>query len=228
MNKLLLITFLFCFISCSIEKNESLIIKQTKKSLMTRSPSSKKTSGFLPNSFRSKFVQSFKSSLTGKLVKSRGEIVYKYPKMIKMEILNPEPSIFTSNAKKSWYYTPPFMEGEKGEVTIQTSRDTLLSGFFDTLKKGIKSNNLYQVKNLSKNKVELSFDKKTAKKIGLKKANLIFKNLDKSNLKNVDSIQLVYTDKRTVTILFENLVINIPLKPSEFVFKIPLKTNISQ
>ena len=74
---------------------------------------------FVPGSFSANFEESILSMATGKEKKSFGKIDYKFPGNIRFEITSPNASTFVSNPQKSWYYVPPFVEGEQGQVTIQ-------------------------------------------------------------------------------------------------------------
>jgi outer membrane lipoprotein carrier protein len=68
--------------------------------------------------------------------------------MFRWETVTPEASILVSNGKKVWFYTPPFREGENGQVMVRKAADVqsklaidLLSGQAD-LKKSFKTKKL--------------------------------------------------------------------------------------
>ncbi|OFZ55404.1 MAG: outer membrane lipoprotein carrier protein LolA [Bdellovibrionales bacterium RIFOXYC1_FULL_54_43] len=68
---------------------------------------------------------------------SSGHIQFKRPNKIRWETLKPDPNLLVSDGKKFWFYTPPFDEGEQGQVIekktseVQTKfAHALLSGSF--------------------------------------------------------------------------------------------------
>jgi outer membrane lipoprotein carrier protein len=77
---------------------------------------------------------------------SSGRIFIKRPDKFRWQTTDPDPSILVGNGKKVWYYTPPFREGEKGQVLTKRAIDVqsklaidLLAGTADT-KKDFKVN----------------------------------------------------------------------------------------
>ena len=76
------------------------------------------------------------AALTGKKKQSSGKILVKRPK-IRWEIQKPNPSLLISDGQSYWFYTPPFDEGERGQVIVKKASqiqsklvDALLSGSF--------------------------------------------------------------------------------------------------
>ncbi|HLD99470.1 MAG TPA: outer membrane lipoprotein chaperone LolA [Bdellovibrionota bacterium] len=68
---------------------------------------------------------------------SSGHIQFKRPDKIRWETVKPDPNLLVSDGKKFWFYTPPFDEGEQGQVIekktseVQTKfAHALLSGSF--------------------------------------------------------------------------------------------------
>lgn len=68
---------------------------------------------------------------------SEGVILIKRPDKIRWETQKPDPSLLVGNGRKFWFYTPPFEEGERGQVIEQDARrirsrlaHALLSGSF--------------------------------------------------------------------------------------------------
>jgi outer membrane lipoprotein-sorting protein len=176
-----------------------------------------KRSKFLPKTFQAKFEQSFKSVLSGKLEKSRGEIFYKYPGHIYFDVQFPDPFVVVANPKKTWQYTPPYVVGEKGQVIERPSRKLTLFRFFDVLKDGLKSNALYGVEKTKKFHI-IEFNKKTAKDIGIVKTELYFFNDKNPELVDLEKAILYYHDKRQVTLVLKQMKINIPFKKGKFIF----------
>ncbi|MBT3584342.1 MAG: outer membrane lipoprotein carrier protein LolA [Halobacteriovoraceae bacterium] len=194
--------------------------------LLSTGAQAKVKNNFLPNSFKATFVQSFKSSLSGKIKKSRGNIAYRYPGNIRFETLKPSHIVFVSNREKTWYYTAPFLEGEAGELSVQKAGKNSLTRFFDVLKKGLKSNPLYKVK-MIKGETFLEFTKKTAREVGLRKAGLKFTGKAKA-FKNLKSIDLYYLKKKKkVTLTLNSILENQKFKNEDFKFTAPKNTKIS-
>jgi outer membrane lipoprotein carrier protein len=85
------------------------------------------------------FDQVSKTAATGTIKKSAGTVLFKRPNKFRWEVLKPDPSISVSNGVRAWHYTPPFDEGEQGQVLEQKASrirtqfaNALLSGSFST------------------------------------------------------------------------------------------------
>ncbi len=68
---------------------------------------------------------------------SSGLIMIKRPNKIRWETLKPDRNLLVSDGKKFWYYTPPFEEGERGQLIEKKASEfqtklanALLSGSF--------------------------------------------------------------------------------------------------
>lgn len=66
-----------------------------------------------------------------------GIIMFKRPDKIRWETKIPDPNVLVSDGKKVWFYTPPFDEGERGQLIEKKSTEVqtkltnaLLSGSF--------------------------------------------------------------------------------------------------
>lgn len=175
---------------------------------------------FLPSAFSSKFEQEYVSTLKGKVKKGHGTIDYKYPGQIRFETTTPSPVIFTSNGTKAWYYRAPFIEGEQGEVTEMAAKDgaTVYIKFFDSLKKGLSSNDFYDVKDTT-----LTFKPKAKADLGIITAKLSFKN-NSQKFENLEVIELTTTDGKNTKIKFVDLNTNPALGADKFNFVIPPNT----
>ena len=75
------------------------------------------------NSLTANFSQSQKNAALGRTKDSKGRIYIVRPNKFRWETFEPDASILTSNGKKFWFYTPPFQEGEKGQVMIRNAHD---------------------------------------------------------------------------------------------------------
>jgi len=187
--------------------------------------SKKKKASFLPNSFSAKFEQVYKSALSGKEKKSKGSLDYKYPGNIRFITKVPEEVVFVSNQTTTWYYTPPFIEGEPGELTIKESGKNVLSRFFDTLSVGLSSNRYYVVKGMERAR-KLKFKKNKVKEVGVKEAILRFKS-NVATFKDLISVDLTYADNKKVSLKLSNLKIGAKFKKKHFTFKAPKNTKVN-
>lgn len=77
-------------------------------------------------------IASFKQKKT-----SSGNILIKRPHKVRWETLKPQVNLLVSDGKTYWYYTPPFDEGERGQLITQKTAQVqsqlaqaLLSGRF--------------------------------------------------------------------------------------------------
>lgn len=84
------------------------------------------------------FTQTHKNPTLGSEKLSSGRLYIMRPNLFRWETLQPDPSVITTNGIRFWYYTPPFREGEKGQVSIRPAKDVpsqlavdLLSGRAD-------------------------------------------------------------------------------------------------
>lgn len=181
---------------------------------------------FIPNKFSATFQQVYKSALTGKEKRSQGSIDYSYPGSIKLETEKPEKLIYVSNNESTWYYTPPFIPGESGQVSIQQSSRDVLTKFLDLLRKGLKSNKYYSVK---KNKTEyvISFKKNAQKDLGIKSATLIFSQKS-STFVNLKKIKMIQVDKKVKTLELSKIDRSPKFSKDYFDFKIPKNTKVNR
>lgn len=182
----------------------------------------------MPASFSANFEESYVSVVAGKEKKSFGKIDYKYPGHIRFEKTNPDPSTFVSNPEKSWYYVPPFVAGEQGQVTIQKSSKLPLTKFLDSIKNGVQESKLFTHKYQGKELI-LTFVKTIQKEMTLKEATLHATKDAKTvdSLKDFEKLTLVYVDGRKVNLKFIDLKENVNFPGSHFNFTVPAKTKIT-
>lgn len=181
---------------------------------------------FMPKSFKAQVVQKQKSALSGKLKESRGELSYRYPGHLRFEIERPEEVIFVSNNIKTWYYTGPFIDGESGEVTVSNEGNHILTKFFDSFSKGLKTNSLYSVKKDGE-KVEVIFDKKLQEQLGVLSATFNFKTQN-YNFKELKGLKILQHDKQNLTLSLEEIETDPKLSKKTFVFEVPKNTKVIQ
>lgn len=187
------------------------------------------TNSFLPKVFSFKFEQRYTSAIKGKEKTGTGSIVFQTPKSIRLEITSPTPIIFVSNEQdKSWFYRPPFIQGEEGEVSIGNGKDQhhAFLNFFNLLHSGLVSNQSYNITtDIAKNEVGIHFSSPVIKEYKIKSASLTF--VDKNfSFNSLSKIQLTYDDDKKVFIKLLELSLSPSIKPDTFQFKIPPKTKI--
>jgi outer membrane lipoprotein carrier protein len=179
---------------------------------------------FLPQSFSSKFEQTYISSLKGKEKKGQGSIEYKYPGNIRFETNSPSTVIFVSNSLKAWYYRAPFIEGEQGEVTETSAKEgsTIYIKFFDSLKNGLIANSYYDVK--KEEPVKILFKPHAQKELGIKESEITFKIKGSQKFEDIDSIALVFSDGKKSTLKMVDLKTNPGFSADRFNFTPPANT----
>ncbi len=190
-------------------------------------PTSLFAKNFVPASFSANFEESFKSLATGKEKKSFGKIDYKYPGQIKYEKTSPDISSFISNGKMSWYYVPPFVPTEQGQVTVQNSSKLPLTKFLDSIKGGIEGSKLFTSKYAGKD-LTLTFKKDVQKEMTMKEVILHSSKEAKSvsKLSEFDSMTLVSEDGKKVDLKFVEFKEEVSFPPGNFEFKVPPKTKV--
>ncbi len=183
-------------------------------------------SDFLPRSFSFNFEQRFISKINKKEKISSGTLDYLYPGNIRFEILNPDKVIFVSNNEKSWYYTGPFIEGEEGELTVKSNdKKMVLAKFFDSLGKGLSSNDVYKVESTKDGK-KLIFSDVSKSDLGIKEAFLYLENA-KSDFKSLSKVLINYSDDRQTTFTVKSMKTELGWNKNHFIFNPPPKTKIS-
>lgn len=185
----------------------------------------------IPKGFTARFEESIVSVATGKEKKTSGKISYQYPAHIRYEVVKPEASeaSFVSNGKTSWYYRPPFVKGEKGEVTIQKAQNLPLAKFLDSLQSGIDTSKQYSAKYEGKT-LRLVFNKASEKETKIKEVALEAEKDAKSvaSLKDFERMILVKSDGQKLTYKFSDFDESASLKPSDFEFVVPENTKVTK
>ena len=180
---------------------------------------------FLPKSFDADFVD-----VRGKNTKIPVNIKYQFPSNIFYEVKGDAPLLYVCNEKKTWKYTPPFMEGEKGELAVGDSSQFCYSKIFDSLAKGLESNNLYAVEKKGKVAI-LSFKEKAKKQLSLEKIEITFKEAiaDNTTLGEAKNLQLFLLNKpEPVKLKLKKFKEGPKFKKDQFSFAAPENTNILQ
>lgn len=186
-----------------------------------------KAASFIPKSFKATLEEAKKNLGLRKKKVTTSSLMYKYPKRL---YLKREGSLYVCNAKKVWYYNPPFSSKEKGELKIGTSSKYCFSKLFDTLANGLKTNKLYSVKGKGK-KALISFSKKFQKSLSITKIDIIFnKSFSvKNDLNDVEKM-LIYNlgNPKPREIKIKNIDLKTKIPNSLFHFKIPKNTNVTK
>jgi outer membrane lipoprotein-sorting protein len=182
---------------------------------------------FVPGSFSANFEESIVSMATGKEKKSFGKIDYKFPGHIRFEITSPNASTFVSNPQKSWYFVPPFIEGEQGQVTIQKSQKLPLTKFLDSIRNGIEGSKLFTYKYSGKD-LTLTFVKTVQKELTLKEVTFHATKEAKTvqKMSEFEKMTLIYADGRKVNLKFLELKEETTFPAKHFEFTPPPKTKI--
>jgi outer membrane lipoprotein-sorting protein len=182
---------------------------------------------FVPSSFSSNFEESTISMATGKEKKSFGKIDYKFPGNIRFEVVSPNASTFVSNPQKSWYFVPPFIEKEQGQVTVQKSNKLPLTKFLDSIKTGLENSKLFTHKYSGKDLI-LTFVPTIQKEMGLKEVTLHgTKDAQQvEKMSDFENITLIYDDGRKVNLKFKDLKENIDFPAKHFEFVPPTGTKV--
>ncbi len=165
---------------------------------------------------------------SGKEKKSFGKIDYKYPGNIKFDKTSPEPSTFVSNPQKSWYYNPPFIPGEEGQVTIQKSNKLPLTKFLDSIKDGMEGSKLFTSSYKAQDLI-LSFGPQMQKDTSLKSVTLHSAKDAKlvEHMKEFENLTLEYTDGRKVNLKFIEMKEDVSFSANYFIFTVPEKTKVT-
>ncbi len=177
---------------------------------------------FLPNSFQANYETRYKSIYSGKMKKIPGKMEYLYPG--RFSLLGKAATI-VRNPQKTWYYTPPGLEGEEGQLTITTTRPGDIFSLFDMIRNGLHSNKNFKVKK-NKNIAELTFSKELQKELNLIKATLYFKN--SIRFMDLIKIELNEASGKNKAYYFSKIDTSKKFKKSHFIFTPPKKTRITQ
>ena len=180
----------------------------------------------IPSEFTAEFEEKITSSVTGKEIKSNGTIAYKFPSQLRLEVLEPEASTVVVGPKKTWIYQPPFIEGEKGQVTIEKKSSWPLLRTFDSLTKSLEGSKEFDHK-FQGNKLTISFKDATRKRMGIKEVSFISRGQakDAKTFSEFESMTLTKNDGKTQSYKFTSIKL-VPVEAKKFEFEIPKNTKI--
>ena len=185
----------------------------------------KTKTSFLPKTFQAQFIKEEKSVLSGKTLKSQGNITYQYPGRIRMESTGNEKTIFVSNPFETYFYTPPVFDDVPGELTVNKAKSVPISKFFDSLEKGLKTNAIYEVKE-KEGSVLLAFTKEGLNQMKIKSANLHFDG--KKLFSHLKKVEITLDNDKKMTINLNHIKVNTEVSKNTFEFKAPENTRISR
>ena len=127
--------------------------------------------------------------MSGKIKSGNGTLDYEFPSKLRFEMIKPDPIIFITNMTQNWYYRPPFIKGEKGELKKNVKGGNVFADFFDSLSEGLKDNDYYKVK-IIKDKANITFSEVHAAELGLKSACFGLKTQQNRRFVNLKEITL--------------------------------------
>ena len=184
-----------------------------------------KSSSFLPQSFKAEFSQEYISSLRNKTKTSKGRIDYRYPGHIRFMTEYPQKITFVSNPTQTWYYVAPFIQGEPGELTLNSGgKNNPYIQLFDLLGQNLKTNSYYKISRTKKS-VILNFTSKGEKETQMKRAELLFSQ-GQEKFRFIKKIKITFKDQKTSTLKFSSLQTQVRFKKDHFIFKVPKNTRI--
>ena len=161
---------------------------------------SAQASDFLPASFVIDYTESFKSISKGGNVKYQGRFSFSYPDKFRLDVTDPDPLSVVSNGVKSWRYTPPFIEGEQGEVEITKANELPVTKFLKTLKKGLHKNPSFKTVFKAKD-ITLTINEPWRKNLGIRQVLLKVKEGDASQAKSladVSELEIFYSNNNQI------------------------------
>lgn len=181
---------------------------------------------FVPTSFAANYEESL-LSVTGKVKKSFGKVDYKFPGHLRFEVTSPNRSLVVVNPKKTWFYQPAFIEGEKDQVTIQRSANLPLIKFLDSVQNGIENSKIFTT-HYEKNNLTLTFSASAQKEMGFEEVILQANGpaKDIKELKGFKNITLKHINKNKTNIKLIDLKENVSFPAGHFEFKPSSNTKV--
>ena len=184
-----------------------------------------RAANFFPETFRARFSEERTRMVTGERVSHAGTIEYRYPGRLRLEVEGPVKTVLVVGTERTWHYTAPFIEGEKGELKVSPNAAKAASPgrIFDLMKHGLATNEHYAVARSGGDFV-LTPNKKTAEDFRVDRLRLSFKGA--AVFKNLERMEVVREGRSTVYV-FKNIESDVTLAPSRFQFEAPANTNVT-
>lgn len=183
--------------------------------------------GFFPTKFKVEIEQVFVSKVSGRKKVSPGTIYYRFPQSINFNISGESPIQFISNPQRSWFYRPPFIEGEQGQVTIKDTPKFGLLKIFDSLTKDLsKDNPHFTIKKIKDGIVTLALKDDVKKDIDIEAVELKVKEGIKrlQFVEQMESMVLVKKSQNRVNIVFKKFEELKKFDKDYFIFNVPKNT----
>lgn len=180
---------------------------------------------FFGDGFSAKYEESSTSSYTGKKTVTVGNIDYKYPSNLRMEINSPHSNIVVINKAQSWYYQASTIPTEKGIVTIDKSVKFPALKVFDSLYSGLANTKTYNYLNDGK-QISLVFNAKSKKELNIEK--IVLKSSkgtkDIKKLSQVEELIIFKSNSDFKTMRFLDFKEDVSFDKNHFIFNIPANT----
>ena len=184
----------------------------------------------LPKAFSARFTQEYLSALSGKKRVSKGRIDYRHPGDMRLETRPPRGIVFVANARRSWYYLPPFLEGEAGEVTVNPPGAAgPYVRLFDLLAGGPGGNEYYRTSPGKGGGTVLSFTEKGARETRIKTVRVLYKGREsRRGPGDIRGLEVSMADGRSLSLALDSLDTRVRFRDSHFVFTPPPNTRVSR
>ena len=179
--------------------------------------------GFFPETFRASFTEERIGVLSKKKIVHTGLVEYKYPGHLRFEVQGPIQTVLVIGPEKTWYYTAPFVEGEKGELKITATKKGSLGKVFDLMKGGLESNGDYRVTRRGK-RYELVLREELEKELGVGKIDLTFG--EKTEFRHLQRMDIVSGGKAK-SYIFRDIRPEVAMPKARFLFRPPPDTNVT-
>ena len=137
-----------------------------------------------------------------------------------------EPKALVVSPKKTWIYQPPFMEGEKGQVTVEKKSSWPLLKTFDSLTKSLEASKEFSHKYSGK-KLSIIFTKASQERLGIKEVTFTAKAEAKAvkSFSEFESMTLVKSDGKEQKYKFSDIKTS-AVDVANFSFDIPKNTKV--
>ncbi len=156
----------------------------------------------------------------------QGRFSFSYPDKFRLDVTDPDPSSVVSNGVKSRRYTPPFIEGEQGEVEISKANELPVTKFLKTLKRGLQKNPSFKT-SAKGSDITLTMNEPWRKNLGIKQVILKLKDASKSStLADVSELEIFYSNNNQMKWNFKEFKAQPSFEKSHFDFQIPPKTKV--
>ena len=166
------------------------------------------------------FEQTNFAALTGVKKQSSGYVSLKYPDKFRWETLKPDKSLLVSDGRFFWFYTPPFDEGERGQVIQKKTSEvqsqlasSLLSGAFSKMKD-------VKIQKISATKFKLLPKKGSAGTVSSAEITI---NPKKNT---IDAVRLEHEGGNTAEIKLKNIRLKTKIDDGFFKFTTPPNTDM--